>query len=280
MSTGRYENIEDFKDKISFIRGSILDLELLKKNFKNCDVIFHEAAIPSVTRSIINPKATSEVNIQGTLNVLLAARDSNVKKVIYASSSSVYGDTKELPKKETMSPNPKSPYALTKFVGERYCEMFSKYYGLGTICLRYFNVFGPKQNADSEYAAVIPKFIRSILRKESPVIFGDGNQTRDFTYVKDIVKANILAANSEVNDGVVLNIACNKNININELLRLINDALGTQIEAKYADPRQGDIKDSLADISRANALIGFSPDYNLQSGIKETINWLKDQESA
>lgn len=280
LSTGRYENIEEFKDKITFIEGSILDLDLLQKNFKNCDVVFHQAAIPSVTRSIINPKATSEVNIQGTLNVLLAARENRIRKVVYASSSSVYGDTEELPKKEIMNPKPKSPYALTKFVGEEYCKIFSRYYGLGAVCLRYFNVFGPRQNADSEYAAVIPKFIHLMSKGEKPTIFGDGTQTRDFTYVKDVVKANILAANSEIEDGTVINIACNKSISINELSNLINNVLGTRVEAKYASPRQGDIKDSLADISRANTLIGYRPDYNLQSGIKETIKWFKTKESA
>lgn len=278
LSTGSYKNIEHFKNKVSFIRGSILDLNLLQKNFKNCDLVFHEAAIPSVTRSIVNPKLTSEVNIQGSLNVLLAARDNKVRRVVYASSSSIYGDTKELPKIEAMNPNPKSPYALAKFVGEQYCRMFAYYYSLDTVCLRYFNVFGPRQNPDSEYAAVIPKFISCLLRNKSPTIYGDGNQTRDFTYVKDVVKANILAAGSNVKDGTIMNIAYNQNISINSLLGLINKILGTKIKATYQKPREGDIKDSLAGISKAQELIGYEPDYNLESGLRETIEWFKDNQ--
>lgn len=277
LSTGNRNNIKEFEDKINFIKGNVLDLGLLQEAFNGCDFIFHQAAIPSVTKSIVSPKATSEVNIMGTLNVLIAARDNKVKKVICASSSSVYGDTKVLPKKEIMLLSPKSPYALSKLVCEQYCKQFYKHYGLHTVCLRYFNVFGPKQDANSEYAAVIPKFINCLLKNLSPIIFSDGTQTRDFTYVKDVVKANILAAHSNVTDGTSINIAYNKNVSINELLALLNSSLDKNIKAVYKEARVGDIKDSLADISLAKKLLNYNPDYSLHTGLKETIEWFKDK---
>lgn len=278
LSTGSHSNIGEFGNKIRFVRGSVLDINLLQDAFKGCSFVFHQAAIPSVTRSILEPKTSSEVNIQGTLNVLLAARDNKVKKVILASSSSVYGDTKELPKKEKMAPNPKSPYALSKFICEQYCKQFKRYYNLGSVCLRYFNVYGPKQNPYSEYAAVIPKFISIVLDGKSPVIYSDGTQTRDFTYVKDVAKANILASGSDVDDGTSMNIACGKNITINKLLELINSILGKNIKAVYKTPREGDIKDSLADISLAKKLLGYAPDYSLKDGLSETIKWFKNRQ--
>lgn len=276
LITGNCDNIEEFKNRIKFFKGSILDRSLLEKSLKDCDGIFHQAAIPSVGRSLINPKATSEANIEGTLNVLIAARDLKIKKVVFASSSSVYGDTKILPKEEEMAANPKSPYALTKFVGEKYCEIFSKFYGLNTVCLRYFNVFGPRQDPNSDYAAVIPKFIKAVLNDTSPIIYGDGNQTRDFTFVADVVKANILAINSRVSDGTHINVACNKNISINGLLKTINSILGKNIKPVYEEVRLGDVKDSLADISRANKLLEYNPDYNLKEGLAKTIEWMKN----
>lgn len=277
LSTGNSSNIKPFGDKVAFIKGSILDFKLLDANLKNCDVVFHQAAIPSVTRSMINPLQTSEVNIQGTINILHASKKNGVKKVIFASSSSVYGDTKELPKKESMPPNPKSPYSLSKLVGEKYCQLFHKVFGLNTVCLRYFNVYGKNQNPDSEYAAVIPKFIKCVLKKERPTIFGDGTQTRDFTFVKDVVKANVLAAKSKINDGKAINIACQKQISINELLNLINKINGTSIKPLYSPPRPGDIKDSLADISLARELLGYKPAYSLEDGLRETISWFSDR---
>ncbi len=275
LSTGNHANIKGFKGKLNFIKGSILDFDLLKNSFKGCEAIFHEAAIPSVTRSILNPRLTSEVNIQGTINVLLAAKNNNVRKVIFASSSSVYGDTEELPKKESMQPKPKSPYALSKLTAEQYCKMFYSLFNLEIVCLRYFNVFGPRQDPSSEYSAVIPKFINAIMKKKSPIIFGDGTQTRDFTYVRDVVKANILAFKSKVKDGKVINIACNENISINDLAASIGAILDINVQATHKEAREGDIKDSLADISRAKELLGYAPDYDLQSGLKETIEWFQ-----
>lgn len=274
LSTGNKKNLEEFNKKINFYHEDILNLDKLILLFKGIDIVYHLAAIPSVTRSLQNPKSSSEVNIQGTVNVLIAARDNKIKKVIYASSSSVYGDTKELPKKEIMTPNPKSPYALTKFTGEQYCQMFSKYFDLSTVCLRYFNVYGPKQNPYSEYAAVIPKFINAVIIGKNPIIYGDGEQTRDFTFVEDVVKANILAAKSKVQDGTVVNIACNKNISLNKLLTLINTILKKDIKPIYSKKRLGDVQDSLADISRAKKLLQYFPDYDLKSGLVKTITWV------
>lgn len=280
LSTGNYDNIKEFGNKIKFIKASILDSKTLKASMDGCDGVFHQAAIPSVARSLLNPKATSEANIEGTLNVLIAARDLKIKKMIFASSSSVYGDTKTLPKTESMTAMPKSPYALTKFVGEQYCEMFSKFYGLNTVCLRYFNVYGPKQNADSEYAAVIPKFIRSVILGKSPAIYGDGSQTRDFTYVSDVVRANILAINSEVSDGTHINIACNRNISVNALLETINSILGKNIKPIYKKRRLEDVRDSLADISKAKKLLGYIPFYDLEKGLNATIQWMKSYRTS
>lgn len=274
LSTGNYENIKGLKD-INFVQGSITDLDLLKKSFKDCDVVFHQAAIPSVSRSIENPKATSEVNMMGTINVLIAARDSGVGRVVAASSSSVYGDTVELPKVETMSLNPKSPYSLTKMVGEKLCKQFNEFYGLESFCLRYFNVFGPRQNPNSDYAAVIPKFIKLMLNGKRPTIYGDGKQTRDFTFIKDVVKANILASKAKKANGEAINIAYQKNIDLNELVRLLNEMIGTKIIAEYSDSREGDVKDSLADINLAKKFLGYEPDYTLETGLIKTIEWLK-----
>ncbi|MFZ2377158.1 MAG: NAD-dependent epimerase/dehydratase family protein [Methanothrix sp.] len=191
LSTGRIENLDHIQDRVEFVNGSILDLDLLRRTFAGADTVFHQAAIPSVQRSVDNPIASNQANVDGTLNVLMAAKESGVRKVVFASSSSVYGDTPTLPKREEMKPNPKSPYAITKLAGEHYCQVFSEAYGLKTACLRYFNVFGPRQDPESEYAAVIPRFVTRILQGKPPVIYGDGQQTRDFTFVKDVVKGTI-----------------------------------------------------------------------------------------
>lgn len=275
LSTGNLNNIKDFEDKIEFVKGSILNSNLLRKCMSGCNGVFHQAAIPSVSRSLLNPKATSEANIEGTLNVLVAARDLKIKKIVFASSSSVYGDTVILPKQEEMEPSPKSPYALTKLVGEKYCEMFFKFYDVPSVCLRYFNVFGKRQNPESDYAAVIPRFIKAVLTDVRPTIFGDGNQTRDFTYIMDIVKANILAMQASVKDGTHINIACNKNISINALLSTINEIIGKNIEPIYEEKRMGDVRDSLADISKAKKLLGYNPSYDLRGGLEEAVEWMK-----
>lgn len=273
LSTGRIENLEYIHDKVEFIQGSIINLDFLKKAFENADTVFHQAAIPSVQRSVVDPIASNEANVEGTLKVLIAARDCNVRKVVYASSSSIYGDTPTLPKREDMKPNPKSPYAISKLAGEYYCRVFSDVYGLKTVCLRYFNVFGPRQNPRSEYAAVIPRFVTRILEGKPPIIYGDGQQSRDFTYVKDVVKANILAMNGETEG--IFNIACGRRISLNELADRIMLIAGNKIDPVYEKPRAGDIKDSLADISAAKKKIGYQPDYDIISGLKETVKWFQ-----
>jgi UDP-glucose 4-epimerase len=232
--------------------------------------VFHQAAIPSVPRSVKNPKASHDVNVTGTLNVLLAAKDNGVKKVVYASSSSVYGDTPTLPKIEDMIPNPLSPYAVTKLAGEYYCNVFLEIYGLNTVCLRYFNVYGPRQDPNSPYAAVIPLFINNALAGKSPIIFGDGEQSRDFTFVKDVAQANILVAESKTTG--IVNIGGSKRVTINQLAHLIIKFVGNDaVKPIYKDPRPGDIAHSQADISKARAF-GYLPKYSLEEGLKETLS--------
>lgn len=270
LSTGRVQNIAGLTDKenVTFIQASILDLHLLVGVFNGVDFVFHQAAIPSVPHSIEEPLSTNEVNITGTLNVLIAARDNNIKKVIFASSSSVYGNTPTLPKIEDMTPNPQSPYALTKLVGEYYCHIFHEIYHLPTICLRYFNIYGPRQNPNSQYAAVIPMFIVRVRQDKPPIIYGDGNQTRDFTFVQDATQANIIAAESNATG--IFNVGTGGNTTINGLAEAIIRILDRDLQPVYQEPRAGDIRDSLADITKARA-IGYEPQYNLEDGLRETI---------
>ena len=272
LFTGRRENIGNLveKENCAFLKGSVTDLELLQKSFAGIDYVFHQAAIPSVPRSIKDPKSSNEANVTGTLNVLVAARDARIKKVVYASSSSVYGDTPTLPKSEDMPVNPLSPYAVTKATGEFYARIFQDLYGLPTVSLRYFNVFGPKQDPNSQYAAVIPKFIKAILKNEAPVIYGDGGQSRDFTFVRHVVAANILACESDMTG--VFNMACGRRIDLNELVLMINELLGKDVKPVYTEPRPGDIKHSLADISRAKGF-GYEPAGNFREELRETIGW-------
>ncbi|MEA2033598.1 MAG: SDR family oxidoreductase [Euryarchaeota archaeon] len=271
LSTGKMANLRKFDQNINLVRGSITDLNLLKAVFKGVDYVFHQAAIPSVPRSIKDPIASNNANVNGTLNVLVAAKDCDVKKVVYASSSSVYGDTPELPKREDMTPNPLSPYAVTKLLGEYYCNVFNDIYGLKTVSLRYFNVYGPRQDPYSDYAAVIPKFINRVSENKPPVIYGDGEQTRDFTFVKDVVSANILAAKSDAEG--VYNIANGNRISINELANMIMKFIGNNLTSIHDDPREGDIKHSLADISEAKKNLGYEPGYSLEEGLRGTIEW-------
>ena len=270
LSTGKKENIEALlsKDNTEFIQGSITELPLLQKVFHGIHFVFHQAAVTSVTRSIKNPQPSHAVNATGTLNVLLAARENGVRKVIYASSSSVYGDTPTLPKKEDMPPNPQSPYAVSKLTGEYYCRVFQQVYTLPTVCLRYFNVYGPRQDPDSPYAAVIPAFLRKLFQGDSPVIYGDGEQTRDFTFVKDVVAANILAAESKVTG--IFNVGKGDRISINELAGLVIRLIGNSVEPTYKEPRPGDVRHSLADISQIEAF-GYKPKFSLEDGLRETI---------
>jgi len=277
LSTGKMANIEPLLKRVNveFVQGCITDLPLLRNLFQGVYCVFHQAAIPSVPRSIDNPQATHNVNATGTLNVLLAARESGVKKVIYASSSSVYGDTPTLPKAEDMAPNPQSPYAVTKLTGEYYCQVFHQVYSLATVCLRYFNVYGPRQNPESQYAAVIPIFIKRAYENKPPIIFGDGEQTRDFTFVKDVAEANILVAESDASG--VFNIGSGESITINQLASLSIKLMGkSDITPIYEEPRLGDIRDSLANIVRAGTF-GYFPKYSLEEGLRETVRIYKDE---
>jgi len=273
LSTGRVENIKHLigRPNVIFVRGSITDRRVLREAIPGADGIFHQAAIPSVPKSIEDPLATHEAGITGTLNVLLAAREFEVKKVVYASSSAVYGDTPTLPKREDMASTPLSPYAVTKLCGEYYCKVFSDIYDLPTISLRYFNVYGPRQDPTSDYAAVIPKFITSLLTREPPMIFGDGEQTRDFTYVKDVVDANIRAMESKMRG--TYNIAYGEQITINNLATILSDLTEVDVYPIHEPPRPGDIRHSLADISAAKRAFGYEPKYDLRRGLTETLAW-------
>ncbi len=274
LSTGYKKNIDHLIDenKIRFVEGSICDIDLLQKEFSGIDVVFHQAAIPSVPRSVSDPLQSNHANINGTLNVLVAARDNEVDKVVYASSSSVYGDSPTLPKHEEMTPNPLSPYAVNKLAAEYYCKVFTGVYGLKTVALRYFNVFGPRQDPASEYAAVIPKFIRLISEGKSPVIYGDGEQSRDFTFIDNVVQANIKAAEHESVIGV-FNAACGEKMTVNQLAKELMRIIGKNVEVTYEPPRPGDIKHSLADSSKAKEAFGFDPTVSIKEGLKETVSW-------
>jgi len=271
LSTGRIENIEKLLERsnVEFIKGSITDLPLLQEVFEDALYVFHQAALPSVPRSIESPQLSHQANLTGTLNVLIAARDRMVRKVIYASSSSVYGNT-STPNKEDMMPHPLSPYAVTKLAGEHYCQVFHQVYGLATVCLRYFNIYGPRQDLNSQYSAVIPRFIKMALGGDSPIIFGDGEQTRGFIFVKDAVEANILAAEGDACG--VFNISQEESITINQLAELIIELVGNNVQPIHQEPRLGDIKHSLADVSKAKAF-GYEPKYDLRAGLAETIRW-------
>lgn len=276
LSTGSLENIADVvnKEKGTFIHGSILDLDLLEKAFNSVDFIFHHAAITSVPQSADSPQASHEANITGTLNVLLAARYNHVSKVVFASSSAVYGDSPVLPKREDVLPSPQSLYAATKLAGEYYCLVFQKLYGLPTVCLRYFNVYGPRQDPNSEYAAVIPKFITSSLQGKPLIVYGDGKQTRDFVFIKDVVRANIWTAESNVTG--IFNIGSGQNISINRLADLVIEVTNSTEKRLHKDPRAGDIRHSFADISKAMKF-GYKSKHSLETGLTETVKWFGER---
>jgi UDP-glucose 4-epimerase len=283
FSTGKRENIVKFKDGIELIKGDLRDLEIVKRAMDGVDFVLHQGALPSVERSTKEPLTTNRVNILGTLNVLIAASEAKVKRVVYASSSSIYGDTpicltvgQALPKKEGMKTNPQSPYAVTKLIGEEYCRIYYSIYGLETICLRYFNVFGPMQDPSSQYTAVIPKFITLMLRGESPPIYGDGEQSRDFTFINNVVEANLEACEAKWASGRAFNIACGKSISINNLVQRLNRILETRIEPTYQSPRKGDVRHSWADISQARKVLHYSPEIGFDVGLKKTVQWFRD----
>jgi len=275
LSTGKIKNLKPDLDKIEFIEGDFTDLEIAKKAVKGIDYVLHQGAIPSVPRSIDDPIKTNDSNILGTLNLLIASRDSGVKRFVYASSSSAYGDSPIMPKIESMKVAPKSPYAIQKLAAEQYCQIFHQIYGLETVCLRYFNVFGPNQDPESIYSAVIPLFIKRMIKGESPIIYGDGETSRDFTYVDNNIEANLKACGAPKEcAGEVINIACGDEISLNELVEKINKLLKTNIKPVYEEERKGDIKHSLADISKAEKLLGYKPIVNFDDGLGKTIDYV------
>lgn len=278
LSTGRISNLDEVIGDIEFFEADIRDPAALGRISHGCDAVFHVAALPSVPRSIANPGPSHETNATGTLNVLCAARDAGVRRVVFASSSSIYGAVRELPKLESMRPLPISPYAVSKLAAESYCRSFHEVYGLETVSLRYFNVFGPRQDPNSEYAAVIPKFIRAFAHGESPVIFGDGEQSRDFTYVENVVNANIAAAEAQGVGGRVYNIACGHGITLNEIAERLRAEIGVDVDVEYGPERPGDVRHSMADISAAGTDLGYEPAVTLEDGIRRTVNYYREQE--
>ena len=273
LLTGHRSNLDNIECK--FIEGSINDLDKLREALTGADYVLHQAALPSVPRSVEDPMPSNLNNVEGTLNVLMMARKCNVKKVVSASSSSVYGDTPIMPKVETMMLNPQSPYAVTKMAAEQYCRVFWKNYRLPTAALRYFNVFGPRQDPNSQYAPVIPKFIQLAKEGKKVIVYGDGEQTRDFTFVKDVVQANLKAAVDSVSNGEVFNIARQDRISLNDLATMIFGQLGKKVQIDYQPERAGDIKHSLADIVKARTLLGYKPEYTIEQGIELTIASMK-----
>jgi len=274
FSTGKTENIGHLLDRLTLIEGSITDLATCRQAVADVDYVLHQAALPSVPRSVADPVASHNANATGTLNMLVAARDAGVRRFVYASSSSVYGDAPTLPKQETMTPMPLSPYAITKLAGEMYCLSFHRLYGLGTLVLRYFNVFGPRQDPASEYAAVIPKFVTQFLRGQSPVIHGDGEQSRDFTYVDNVVDANLRAcAAPDAAVGQVYNCACGEQTTVNELAAVLRELTASTAPIRYGELRPGDVKHSWADIKKARDVLGYGPRVNFREGLEKTVAW-------
>lgn len=278
FSTGKHKNIARFMDRIDLIEGSLTDLDTVRRAVEGVEVVLHQGAIPSVPRSIDDPLSSNDANTNGTLHVLVASRDAGVRRVVSASSSSVYGDqAMGKAKVETMTPQPISPYAVSKLTGEYYSQVFYSAYGLETVCLRYFNVFGPRQDPNSAYAAVMPKFVTALLSGEPPVIYGDGEQTRDFTFIGNVVEGNIVAAEApaEKAAGQVFNMATGGQISLNELVRKLQALTGSDIEPVYDPPRTGDIKHSRADIGKAKELLGYEPAYPFDEGLRRTVDWYR-----
>lgn len=279
FSTGRRENLAPFMDRIELLEGDITNPGTCREAAEGVNVIFHQAALPSVPRSISDPVRSHDVNATGTLNVLLAARDAGARRVVYASSSSAYGDTPTLPKVEGQTPSPRSPYAVAKLSGEQYCRALPGVYGFEAVALRYFNVFGPRQDPNSPYAAVIPLFAAAAMAGRSPTINGDGGQTRDFTYIQNVVLANFLAASvpAERVNGEVFNVGCGERISINDLWQVIRETLGARVEATYGPPRPGDVRDSLASLEHLKERTGYEVLVALDEGIQRTVAWIREQ---
>src|SRR6195256_3591751 len=274
LSTGHRENIAEVGGDIGFIRGSLTDRQALTRALEDVELVFHEAAIPSVPRSVEKPTETHEASVNATFSLLLAARDKKVRRLVYAASSAAYGDQPELPKREDMRPDPLSPYAVAKLVGEYYCRVFSRVYGLETVSLRYFNVFGPRQDPGSQYSGVISRFIDALLNRKQAIIYGDGEQCRDFTYISNVVDANLRAAESASAVGQVINIANGERVTINEVFEKVKKLTGhPDAQPEYAPPRTGDVRDSLADLSLALSLLRYNPQVALEEGLRLTIDW-------
>ena len=281
LSAGKEDNLAEVRNKISFIKGSINDLEAVRRAMHEADYVLHLAARTSVPRSIKDPLETNRVNIEGTLNVLLAARDAKVKRVVLAASSSAYGETPVLPKVETMQPQPISPYGVTKYVGELYAQMFGRVYGLQNVSLRYFNVFGPRQDPASPYSGVLSKFCTAFLEQTEPVVFGDGEQTRDFTYIENVVQANLSACEAPGASGRAINVGTGDRISLNQTLQLLREISGNSLKAKYDPAREGDIRDSQADLTLSRELLDYEPTVNFAEGLRRTFAWYQEsQEKA
>jgi nucleoside-diphosphate-sugar epimerase len=279
LSSGKEENLAEIRSKISFIKGSITDLEAVRKAMQSADYVLHLAARTSVPRSVKDPLETNKINVEGTLNVLVAARDAKVKRVVFAASSSAYGETATLPKVETMQPQPISPYGVAKYAGELYAQTFGRVYGLENVCLRYFNIFGPRQDPDSPYSGVLAKFCTAFLEKTQPVVFGDGKQSRDFTFVENAVAANLLACDAPNVSGKVFNIGTGGRVTLNQTLALLADLTGNTLETKYEPPRDGDIRDSQADITQAREFLQYEPSVTFEEGLRRTVDWYRDAQA-
>jgi nucleoside-diphosphate-sugar epimerase len=275
LSAGKEENLAEVRNKITFIKGTITDLEVVRRAVQEADYVLHLAARTSVPRSVKDPIETNRANVDGTLNVLVAARDAKVKRIVFAASSSAYGETPTLPKVETMQPAPISPYGVSKFAGELYLQVFGRCYGLENVSLRYFNVFGPRQDPSSPYSGVLSKFITAFLEDTQPVVFGDGEQSRDFTYIENAVQANLLACEAANASGRVFNVGTGARFTLNQTLRLLEQIAGKRLEAKYDPPRDGDIRDSQADISLSREILGYDPQVGFEEGLRRTFEWYR-----
>ena len=282
LATGKRENIKEIADRIDFREADLLDLDAMKEACHGVECVYHQAAIPSVPKSVLDPLGSNQANVDGTVNILIAARDAKVRRVVYAASSSAYGDTPTLPKREDMTPNPISPYAVAKLASEYYMVSFFRCYGLETVSLRYFNIFGPRQDPTSPYSGVLAKFITQMLRGERPTIFGDGSQSRDFTYIDNAVSANLLAAQAPTAKvaGRVFNVATGTRVDLNQTFELLKKMTGYSGNVKYAAERGGDIKHSLADITLATKALGYEPKVNFEEGLQRTVEWYRGQSKA
>src|SRR6202158_5600459 len=275
LSSGKEDNLAEIRNKITFIKGSITDIEVVRKAMHEAEYVLHLGARTSVPRSVKDPIDTNKINIEGTLNVLVAAKELKVKRVVFAASSSAYGETPTLPKVETMQPQPISPYGVTKYVGELYGQTFGRCYGLENVALRYFNIFGPRQDPSSPYSGVLAKFCTAFLEETQPVVFGDGQQTRDFTYVENAVQANLLACEAPQVSGKVFNVGVGGRVSLNQVVATLAKISGKQLEIKYDPPRDGDIRDSQADITQARALLAYDPQIDFEEGIRRTFDWYR-----